>query len=719
MEQYDKIKTVGRGAFGIVHLCQSINDSQLVIIKEIPMDDLTTEDRIASKNEINVLKMLHHPNIIGYYDSFTAEKSLMIVMEYAPGGTVYDYLQHRLSQNMLLEEEEILKKFSQILLAIHHIHSQNILHRDLKTHNIFLSKNRRVLKIGDFGISKVMTKTNASTLVGSPYYLSPELCQNHPYNQKSDVWALGCILYELATLKRPFDADNISAIVCKIMRGQYAPISEHYSQELKILIDSLLHLEPTRRPNVNKIMAQPVLINALLDLSTDIGRVPYKFVPKQTGGLSAALPPKAKRSGSTENAHAPRSPATSSRSSSNSGTATRSPSVWEGGASTDISTLLSQPNNSTVYFWGGGIKSPSVLTLPRGEQNISAVAVGRTLKLAVTSNGRVLSWENQVSPETLTSVDTLLDGTRGPESMLIPKFLEGLSGVTITQVSCGDLFAAVLTDRGMLLTFGSGTHGCLGHEGYTDAAKAKIVEALLGFTVLRLSCGAAHAMVVTDEGDVFSWGRGDSGRLGLGATETKLVPTKVPLESSYSVDDVHCGADCSFILTKQKTVLACGNNKANKLGLWNHVKDGEAHNLLAISSPPLCNEQINMIQTGTSHTAFLTDDGVLYTVGSNTFNQLGYQREDDSLMPQKVLALEDKCITSVGCGDTFSVAVTDEGEVYTWGKGRRGRLGRGTEESSPVPGLVRFSNKEPMKIDSLAVSHGNTLLAAVPIYKNG
>ncbi|XP_065070111.1 serine/threonine-protein kinase Nek8-like [Rhopilema esculentum] len=712
MEKYDKLKTVGRGAFGIVHLCRSISDSQLVIVKEIPMDDLTTEDRIASKNEINVLKMLHHPNIIGYYDSFTAEKSLMIVMEYAPGGTVYDYLQQRLSQNMLLEEEEILKKFAQILLAIHHIHSQNILHRDLKTHNIFLSKNRKILKIGDFGISKVMTKTNASTLVGSPYYLSPELCQNHPYNQKSDVWALGCILYELATLKRPFDADNISAIVCKIMKGQYQPISEHYSQELKQLITSLLHLDPARRPNVNKIMAQTVMINSLLDLSTDIGRVPYKFVPKPTGGFSAALPPKTKRVGQLDTITASRSPTISSRSSSNSGTTRFDSVAWDGGTATDLSSLLTAPNTSAVYFWGSGVKVPALLALPQGEQTISTVSVGRTLKLGVTGNGRVFSWENQVSAETLISVDSYLDGGKPTESVLVPKLLEGLSGVTITQVSCGDLFAAVLTDRGMLLTFGSGSHGCLGHGGNTDATKPKIIEALLGYSVVQLSCGAAHVMIVTDAGDVFSWGRGDSGRLGIGSSETKSVPTKVPVPSGYKADLVKCGVDCSFVLSKEKIVLACGNNKSNKLGLWTYVKDGEAPNLVPMTSPPLCNEAISMVQTGTSHTAFLTDDGVLYTVGSNSFFQLGYQREDNAVTPQKVLALEDKVITYVGCGDTFTLAVTEDGEVYTWGKGRRGRLGRGSEESSPVPGLVRFQNKESMKIHSLAVSHGNTLLIA-------
>ncbi|KAJ3343919.1 Serine/threonine-protein kinase Nek8 [Gonapodya sp. JEL0774] len=146
------------------------------------------------------------------------EMALMIVMEYADGGSLWDFIKRRKEP---IPEADILLLFSQMCLAIHHIHSHSIIHRDLKTNNIFVSYvglpppdseisrqvHSMILKIGDFGISKLLDTgdTQAETVVGTPSYLSPELCEGKPYNEKSDIWALGCILYELAAGKRMFD----------------------------------------------------------------------------------------------------------------------------------------------------------------------------------------------------------------------------------------------------------------------------------------------------------------------------------------------------------------------------------------------------------------------------------------------------------------------------------------------------------------------------------
>ncbi|XP_026550079.1 serine/threonine-protein kinase Nek8-like, partial [Notechis scutatus] len=120
-------------------------------------------------------------------------------------GTLAEFIHKR--GNSLLDEETILHFFVQILLALHHVHAKQILHRDLKTQNILLDKHHTTLKIGDFGISKILSsKSKAYTVVGTPCYISPELCEGKPYNQKSDIWALGCVLYELASLKRAFEA---------------------------------------------------------------------------------------------------------------------------------------------------------------------------------------------------------------------------------------------------------------------------------------------------------------------------------------------------------------------------------------------------------------------------------------------------------------------------------------------------------------------------------
>ena len=137
-------------------------------------------------------------------------------------------------------------------VSLQYVHEQGILHRDLKTQNIMLDKKYKVgttcitalahvcaracvqiVKIGDFGISKVLSsKSRANTIVGTPCYISPELCEGKSYNQKSDVWALGCVLYELVSLRRAFDAPNLPALVLKIMRGTVAPISSKYRLSL-------------------------------------------------------------------------------------------------------------------------------------------------------------------------------------------------------------------------------------------------------------------------------------------------------------------------------------------------------------------------------------------------------------------------------------------------------------------------------------------------------
>ena len=138
-----------------------------------------------------------------------------------------------------------------------HVHDRKILHRDLKCQNIFLTKNG-IIKLGDFGIARVLSSTreNVRTMVGTPYYLSPEIIDSKPYNFKSDIWSLGVVLYELCALKPPFDAESLPKLAMKIVRGNYNPIPSHYSKELKNLIASLLALDPQKRPSVHQILSK-------------------------------------------------------------------------------------------------------------------------------------------------------------------------------------------------------------------------------------------------------------------------------------------------------------------------------------------------------------------------------------------------------------------------------------------------------------------------------
>ncbi|XP_072248298.1 serine/threonine-protein kinase Nek8 isoform X1 [Leuresthes tenuis] len=691
MEKYEKIKVVGRGAFGIVHLCRRRSDGALVILKEIPVEQMSRDERLAAQNECQVLKLLNHPNIIEYYENFLEDKALMIAMEYAPGGTLADYIQKRC--NSLLDEDTILHFFVQILLALYHVHNKLILHRDLKTQNILLDKHQMIVKIGDFGISKILvSKSKAYTVVGTPCYISPELCEGKPYNQKSDIWALGCVLYELASLKRAFEAANLPALVLKIMSGTFAPISDRYSPELRQLILNMLNLDPSKRPQLNEIMALPICIRPLLNLYTDIGNVKMRRIEKP---LSTVQPGPHGRQGR-------RVPTNRSR---------------DGSVGLGSGKVHSLPLSS-VYTWGSGITTP--LRLPMLNTEVLQVSLGRTQKMGVTKSGRLITWE---APSVVSGETSLPGVVEQMQQPFISRFLEGQSGVTIKSVSCGDLFTTCMTDRGIIMTFGSGSNGCLGHGNFNDVTQPKIVEALLGYELVQVSCGASHVLAVTNEREVFAWGRGDNGRLGLGTQDTHNCPQQVCLPVEFEAQKVVCGIDCSMIISTQGSIVACGSNRFNKIGLdkitageesnpVNQVE--EVHSYTPVHSAPLNTEKIVYIDIGTSHSVAVTEGGQCFTFGSNQHRQMGCSSRRSSRLPYLVSGLQG--ITMAACGDAFTLAIGSEGEVYTWGKGARGRLGR-KEEDCGIPKAVQLDESHPFTVTSVACCHGNTLLAVKPLFE--
>ncbi|CAH1773932.1 unnamed protein product [Owenia fusiformis] len=694
MDKYEKIRVVGRGAYGTVFLCRRLSDKKLIIIKQIPVEQMTKEERQAALNEVKVLSMLDHPNIIEYYENFLEDKALMIVMEYAQGGTLFEFTQQRNGQ--LLEEHDILRYFVQMLLSLQHVHSKQILHRDLKSQNILLDRKREIIKIGDFGISKVLSsKSKAYTVVGTPCYISPELCEGKPYNQKSDIWALGCVLYELASLKRAFEAGNLPALILKIMRGTFSPISDQYSPELRALILSMLHLDPNKRPDINHIMADPLVISHLFYMYTDMGMVPCK-TQRPLSSMSGAKQRIVHR--------------TSSYTGKGTGV----------GIFLDPQDVLQSKALSSVYTWGGGIMTPNKLPVPSSDTQITQISTGRSQKGAVTKNGRLFVWE---APGIGADIPGAIDGSQCPA--FVPRYLEGQSAVAIQHVACGDLFTACLTDRGILMTFGSGANGCLGHGNHHDVSQAKIVEALLGYEVAQVSCGASHVLAVTNEHEVFAWGRGDNGRLGLGSQESHNSPQEVPLPEKYKPCSVHCGVDGSVVLTLERKMLCCGNNRFNKLSL--DVTTGskvqqidEVNCFTLVTAPPIGDISVKSVDMGTSHTAAISEDGQLYTFGTNQFGQLGHDVCPDR-SPGLVKTLQMERVTHVGCGDTFTVAITEKGKIYSWGKPARGRLGRNDPDSG-IPKQVRLPLDlldETLEVTSLSCSHGITLLAAKPVQSSG
>ncbi|XP_067841975.1 serine/threonine-protein kinase Nek3 [Heptranchias perlo] len=254
MDAYTVLKVIGEGSFGRALLVQAHNESQQYVMKEIHLSK-NPSGLQRSRREAILLAKMKHTNIVAFKDSFEAEGHLYIVMEYCDGGDLMQKLLHQ--KEKLFPEETVLNLFVQICLGMKHIHDRRVLHRDIKSKNIFLTKNG-VIKLGDFGSAHLLNSPMAfaHTYVGTPYYVSPEIWENKPYNNKSDIWAVGCVLYELCTLQHPFQSNSWKNLILKICKGSYTPIPKHYSYELQYIIKQMFKRNPKDRPSASTILAR-------------------------------------------------------------------------------------------------------------------------------------------------------------------------------------------------------------------------------------------------------------------------------------------------------------------------------------------------------------------------------------------------------------------------------------------------------------------------------
>lgn len=262
---YKIIEFLGEGSFGKAYLAQCDNDNNKYVIKQIPLEGMSDEEKRETFNEAIILKKLDHPNIIKFKEVFLQRKpkpALNIVTEYADGGDLNKKIEKQ--KKVPFAEAQILDYITQICLALQHIHKKKIIHRDLKSGNIFLMKSG-IVKLGDFGIAKGLQSTweKAKTLVGTPYFLAPEIITNKPYDAKCDIWALGVLLYELMTFRMPFNAVSLPLLSIKINRGVYKPPPSSYSSEIRDLLKKCLTVNPDQRPSIDDILKLPVIKNRI------------------------------------------------------------------------------------------------------------------------------------------------------------------------------------------------------------------------------------------------------------------------------------------------------------------------------------------------------------------------------------------------------------------------------------------------------------------------
>ncbi|XP_050804471.1 serine/threonine-protein kinase MARK1 isoform X6 [Gopherus flavomarginatus] len=247
---YRLLKTIGKGNFAKVKLARHVLTGREVAVKIIDKTQLNPTSLQKLFREVRIMKILNHPSIVKLFEVIETEKTLYLVMEYASGGEVFDYL----VAHGRMKEKEARAKFRQIVSAVQYCHQKYIVHRDLKAENLLLDADMNI-KIADFGFSNEFTIGNKlDTFCGSPPYAAPELFQGKKYDgPEVDVWSLGVILYTLVSGSLPFDGQNLKELRERVLRGKYR-IPFYMSTDCENLLKKLLVLNPVKRGSLEQIM---------------------------------------------------------------------------------------------------------------------------------------------------------------------------------------------------------------------------------------------------------------------------------------------------------------------------------------------------------------------------------------------------------------------------------------------------------------------------------
>lgn len=256
----EEAQLLGRGKFSVVHRTTRRSDGRAVALKRIQVFDMGSNERNECMNEIKLLQSMDHPHIIAYLDCVIEHNELTVVMELAAHGDLAGLIKAAAKAEQPLTEAVVWRTFSQIADALAYMHEKRVMHRDIKPANVFVTEASHV-KLGDLGVGRhFSSKTDmVHSTVGTPYYMSPECIQGKTgYDFKSDLWSLGCLLYELATLRTPFYSDKVNFYVLgkRITSCQYEPVGGGYSPQLAGLVGKMLQSNPADRPTAADVFAQ-------------------------------------------------------------------------------------------------------------------------------------------------------------------------------------------------------------------------------------------------------------------------------------------------------------------------------------------------------------------------------------------------------------------------------------------------------------------------------
>ncbi|XP_076817601.1 serine/threonine-protein kinase Nek2-like [Clavelina lepadiformis] len=280
LSDYSILTLIGSGSYGKCLKVRRKSDGKVLVWKDMDYGTMTEPEKQQLVSEVNLLRELKHRYIVRYHDRIIDRSRcrLYLIMEYCAGGDLASMITQYRKDRCFMDETFIVKTLAQLALALQTCHGQRrksgnqgkIVHRDLKPANVFLDENRNV-KLGDFGLARVLNHDTsfAKTFVGTPYYMSPEQMSKIQYNEKSDIWSLGCLVYELCALVPPFTAPNQQLLAIKIKQGQFRRIPSRYTDALQNCVSSMLRITPNARPSLEEIMQLPLLKDALKECSDE------------------------------------------------------------------------------------------------------------------------------------------------------------------------------------------------------------------------------------------------------------------------------------------------------------------------------------------------------------------------------------------------------------------------------------------------------------------
>ena len=271
MNDFKIEKILGKGSFSTVYLVRRKEDQKIYALKSVILEKLNKKEQQNSVNEVRILASVNHPNVIGYKEAFwdDSQNTLNIVMEFADDGDLQTKISKMRKEGGMFQENLIWSYSIQMIEGLKALHDKKIMHRDLKSANIFLVKDKHQCKLGDMNVSKVIKEKVLLTQTGTPYYASPEVWRDEPYSYKSDLWSIGCVIYELCALRPPFKGKDLDELFMNVCQGKAERISNVYSDDLWKMILMLLKTDVKKRCDCNTFLNSSLITRKIQEMKNE------------------------------------------------------------------------------------------------------------------------------------------------------------------------------------------------------------------------------------------------------------------------------------------------------------------------------------------------------------------------------------------------------------------------------------------------------------------